>query len=270
MNVADLHLHTTASDGLMSPVEIVKRAAELGIKIISVTDHDTTEGTSAAQAAGEKFGIRVIPGVELSTELNKEEIHVLGYYIDHQSPMLQDKLSRLKKARECRIKEIIYKLQEENFAITWEEILAIAGTTGSIGRPHVARVMVAKGYAKTVKEVFTHWIGPGCPAFVERFKLSPAQAISAIHDAKGLAFLAHPGLLKSGLGVAQQLIPLGLDGIEAFHTEHNSSLTQRLLEFARQKSLFVSGGSDCHGYPDNTLMGRVKVDVKLLEPWLME
>ena len=267
MTLADLHLHSSFSDGLLTPTEMVKRAAGLNIKIVSLTDHDTTEGIDEAITAGRALSVQVVPGVEISTELEDEEIHVLGYNIDHQSPGLQQVLTDLKRAREGRIHAITQRLAGLGFEISWAEVNAAAGDTSSIGRPHVARVMVQKGYAGSVREVFEHWIGPGGPAFVKRYKLTPADAIAAIHAAGGLAFLAHPGLLAQDLTVASTLISAGLDGLEVFHTEHSPEQTDKYLKFVRNKNLYLSGGSDCHGDPVR-LMGRVKVKAQLLKPWL--
>lgn len=270
MVFADLHLHSTASDGNLSPREVVGLAKEKGIQVISLTDHDTTQGLAEAMAAGKELSVKVIPGIELSTETQGEEIHILGYYIDHGDPGLQGVLTQLKEARVGRIKEITRRLQDLGFALTWEEVREEARGASSIGRPHVAQVMVKKGYAKSIAEVFARWIGPGKPAFVTRYKLPTAQAVELLHSAGGLAFLAHPGLLTEGIEWAEKLLSLPLDGIEVYHSEHSQAQSQEFLAWARAKNLHISGGSDCHGRPHDIKMGLVKIDIALLQSWLKD
>lgn len=270
MYKADLHLHSTASDGLFSPRELVNKAAALELDLISLTDHDTTQGLEEAIASGKTRAVQVIPGIEFSCEFQGEEVHILGYQFEQSCPELQRILSELKQARQNRILEITKRLQELGFKISWREVRTAATGASSVGRPHVARVMVEKGYARSRAEVFRRWLEPGCPGFIKRYKLSPAQAIDAVHGAGGFAFLAHPGLLKEGKGVAASLLTLGLDGIEVFHTEHSQEQTKEFLRFARENNLFISGGSDCHGDPEESKMGKIIVDTKLLHPWIKD
>lgn len=269
MHYADLHLHSTASDGCLTPTELVAKAKELNIQVIALTDHDTTDGIKEALAAGRTYSVRVIPGIELSTELDDREIHILGYKINRNSPALQKMLNRLKQARIQRLQDITKLLRENGFDITWQEVLAVAGSTSSLGRPHVARVMVSKGYASSVKAVFAEWIGQGCPCYVKRFKLTPQDGIDIIHAAGGMAFLAHPGLLLQGLTVANSLLPYGLDGVEVFHSMHSDDQIQEILAFARSEELSISGGSDCHGIGE-LKMGTVKISTDIMAGWLKD
>jgi len=270
MAPADLHLHSTASDGLLPPRDVVRMAYENEIEIIALTDHDTTDGLEEACAAGREFSIRVIPGIELSTEMDGEEIHILGYYTNPASEKLQSVLQELREARLGRIKAIIQKLNQLGFDLTWEEVSDSAADASSIGRPHVARVMVQKRYAASVSEVFGKWIGLGCPAFVNRFKLTPKRAIEVIHSVGGIAFLAHPGLLKQGISVAKSLVPAGLDGVEVFHTDHSERDNRDFLQLAKSETLYISGGSDCHGIPGDIKIGRVTISTALIQPWLKD
>lgn len=267
---ADLHLHSSASDGLLSPTEIVKIALEQDIQIIALTDHDTTDGIEEAVVASQFCSVRVVPGIELSTELNDQEIHVLGYKISYTDVRLERTLTKLKQARIQRIKDITSRLNSIGFEISWQDVVAVAGDTSSIGRPHIARVMVEKAYASSVKEVFTQWIGPDCPAFVKRYKLTPVEAIELVKSVGGYAFLAHPGLLRQGTAMAKSLIAQGLDGIEVFHSEHSAEQTRKFLEFAQAENLFICGGSDCHGVAGEMKMGSVLVPAEFVEPWLKD
>jgi len=262
---ADLHIHSTASDGLLPPAEIVKRAKALSLDLVALTDHDTTDGIQEAYEAGRKYSVQVITGIELSSEDEDQEIHILGYMFERHYPGLQSLLRKLKSARMERIRAITELLGKMGFPISWEEVVSAAQDASSIGRPHIARVMVDKGYAASIGEVFSRWIGPDGPAFVGRYKITPDQAISMIHAAGGLAFLAHPGLLQGGLNVAGKLVSLGLDGVEAFHFDHDSNLTREVLNFAARNGLFVSGGSDCHGDP--LKMGQCSIELDYLS-WL--
>lgn len=269
MQYADLHLHSTASDGCLTPTELVAKARELDIQVIALTDHDTTEGIEEALTAGKKYSVQVIPGIELSTELEDREIHILGYKINRFSPALQAMLNRLQEARIQRLQDITKCLRDNGFDITWQEVLALAGSTSSLGRPHVARVMVSKGYASSVRAVFAEWIGQGCPCYVKRFKLTPKDGIDIIHAAGGMAFLAHPGLILQGLTVAESLLPHGLDGVEVYHSMHSDDQVKETLAFARSEELLVSGGSDCHGIGE-LKMGTVKVPIILMAGWLKD
>ncbi|HBI56851.1 MAG TPA: phosphatase [Firmicutes bacterium] len=269
MALADLHLHSTASDGLLSPAEIVAHAKVANLEVIALTDHDTTAGLNEALAAGEYHSLRVLPGIELSTDLAKEEIHILGYLLDYRNQELQELLGKIKGSRAERIKEMVSRLRNLGFDLTWQEVTAAAGKkASSLGRPHVARLMVEKGYASSIKEVFSRWIGSGCDAYVPRYKLHPAEAIEIIQQAGGLAFLAHPGLLGQE-SLIPQLAGWGLDGIEVYHPEHRSAQAKSFLKTAETLGLYVSGGSDCHGSPDGIKLGEAAISLQAI-PWIKD
>lgn len=251
MAVADLHIHSTASDGLLAPEAVVMAAKACGVLLIALTDHDTTAGLAAAQAAGGQAGVRVIAGLELSCDLDGAEVHILGYRIDRRSSELQTLLAQAKAARGERLQEMVRRLAAFGLELDWREIRGQTAAD-SLGRPHIARAMLAKGYVGSVKEAFSRWLGVGCPAFVPRFKLHPAEAIEIIHTAGGLAFLAHPGLLAD-VSLAPAVAKLGLDGIEIYHPQHRRQQVQHFLTLATELKLLVSGGSDFHGGPGERL-----------------
>lgn len=252
MALADLHLHSTASDGLLAPAEIVAKAKSVSLEVIALTDHDTTAGLEEALAAGEYHSLRVLPGIELSTDWANEEIHILGYLLDCRNQALQALLAEIMGSRAERIQEMVSRLRDLGFDLTWQEVTAAAGGASSLGRPHVARVMIEKGYASTIKEVFTRWIGIGGKAYVPRYKLHPAQAIKIIQRAGGLAFLAHPGLIRQK-NLLGQLAGFGLDGLEVYHPKHSPAQAKSFLKIAAAAGLYISGGSDFHGSPDERL-----------------
>jgi hypothetical protein len=257
MTLADLHLHSTASDGSLSPAALVAGAKKAGLEVIALTDHDTVAGLPEAKTAGKSHSIRVLPGLELSAEL-REEVHILGYLFDCRQEGLLSLLAGIREGRQERIKRIFRRLGDLGFALDWKEVTAMARPGGSLGRPHLARLMVAKGYAASISEVFARWIGPGGPAFVPREKLHPAQAIKAIQDAGGLAFVAHPGLLQ-GKDTLARVLALGADGLEIYHPKHSPEQVQFFRRTAEEKGLLLSGGSDFHGFPGEILgAGAVK------------
>ncbi|HOB34461.1 MAG: PHP domain-containing protein [Firmicutes bacterium] len=270
MTAADLHLHSSASDGEFSPRQVVQMAKAHGLDLVALTDHDTLAGVGEALVAGEEHSVTVIPGIELSTKLAGEEVHILGYYVRPGGTELDAMLANIQNARVERIQTIVKRLQELGFALSWPEVLAAAEGSSSIGRPHVAKVMVEKGYATSIKEVFSRWIGAGCPAYVPRYKLSPTQAINLIHLAGGLAFLAHPGLLHADMAVAENLVHHGLDGLEVFHSEHSPLQIRKYLAWAQAKGLYVTGGSDWHGHSGDLRLGQVRVPIDLVKPWIKD
>lgn len=265
----DLHLHSTASDGMLTPEQVVELAAARGIGIIALTDHDTTRGVKAAQARGERLGVRVLSGLEISTVLEEEEVHILGYRLDIDNRRLQKQLALLSSAREERIKKIINKLNQLGYPLHWDEV-SPETKTGNLGRPHVARAMVKRGYAASGEDAFHRFLSHGAPAFVPRYKIHPVNAVDLVHAAGGLAFLAHPGLLKQMEMMDKIIAAAGLDGLEAYHSQHPPALQQELLALANAQGLFVSGGSDCHGEPGNCLLGTVAVPWAQIAPWLKD
>lgn len=263
----DLHLHSTASDGLLSPAALVSKAKAARLDIIALTDHDTTAGLEEARAAGTSCGVRVIPGIEFSTELESAEVHILGYQVDYLHPGLHQLLQKIRLSRIQRIEKMISRLKALGLDLTWDEVASCVSSASSLGRPHVARVLVKKGYVASVKEAFDHWLDKGRQAYVPRFKLHPADAIAIIHEAGGLAFLAHPGLLAANSIIAQ-VAAMGLDGLEVFHPQHSPEQIQVFLQQAEALALHISAGSDFHGGPEEPELGEAAVDLSL--PWLMD
>jgi predicted metal-dependent phosphoesterase TrpH len=246
----DLHIHTTASDGTLTPEETVFHAAEKGLKAIAITDHDTVDGIAEALKAGNKTGVEVVPGVEISVD-HIGEIHILGYYIDYESPEFMEKMAMLQQYRNMRNLQMIEKLRRLGFNLTMEEVELEAGN-GLVGRPHFAAVMVNKGYVKNFNEAFERYIGAGRPAYVKKEKLTPREGIEMIAVAGGIPVLAHPKYVKlngyDGLeSLIKELKGYGLRGIEAIYTKHTAEETRRFCKMAKRTGLLITGGSDFHG-----------------------
>lgn len=250
MHGIDLHAHTTASDGDHSPTELVAHAADLGLAALAVTDHDTIDGISEAQQAGERYGVEVVAGVELSVETTVGQFHLLGYFIDPLGSTLAERLHQLRENRRRRNEHMIGKLQQLGLQITFDEVRSIAGGE-VVARPHFARLLVAKGYVKTTQEAFDRYLADGASGHVPKDKLNANEALGLVHAAGGLAILAHPNNLKrdpEGTEVEiVRLQELGLDGIEARYSRHTPEDTARYLALAERHRLLTTGGSDFHG-----------------------
>ena len=249
--LVDLHTHTTASDGKLTPSQLVRYAREKDLRAIAVTDHDTVEGTEEAVSAGKREGIEVVPGIEISVDYTPGSMHMLGYFITGGSHRLQEKLSLLQDSRADRNPKIIEKLNELGIAIDYDEVLKVSGG-GQVGRPHIAQVLMQRGYTKTIQEAFDKYLGKGAPAYFDKFRLEAHDAISMIMDAGGIPVLAHPFTLycKSSNDLEQlitQLVDHGLQGIEVFYPEHNKQQTAEYHLLAKRHNLLVTGGSDFHG-----------------------
>lgn len=270
----DLHTHTTHSDGSASPKELITRASSKGARSIAITDHDTVDGFADARAAADGFGIEFIPGIEISADFSPGTMHILGYLIDGESLALKEQLAMLKNAREKRNPEIAHRLERLGFDISYEEVARLAGNN-VVGRPHFASVLVKKGYVRNIQEAFDTLLKKGAPAYVEKARLSPRDAIEVIHGAGGVAVLAHPYQLKlSSYEAADELVAelaaLGLDGIEAIYSRHSADQRSRYSEIALRHELLITGGSDYHGSykPDIDLvtgLGDLEVPYGLLE-----
>ncbi|RJX24671.1 MAG: PHP domain-containing protein [Dethiobacter sp.] len=261
----DLHIHTTFSDGLLNPCQVVAEANKKGMAAIGITDHDTMRGVACAETAGKKYGLEIIPGVELSTSYEDKEPHLLGYYCDPENPQLHKILKDVSTSRHERMVKMVDKLKNLGIDIQIEEVLEKA-RGDMLGRPHLALVICQKGYCRTPAEVFAKYIGNNCPAYVERYRLSLQEALNLVRGAGGIPVLAHPGLYK-----ADELIPsmvrMGLLGIEAFHPEHRIIDRCRYLKMAGKYNLLITGGSDYHGKDmgSSGFIGTVRLDYKYLD-----
>ncbi|HEV8338409.1 MAG TPA: hypothetical protein VGR25_01970 [bacterium] len=241
----DLHTHTTASDGLLTPELLVALARTAGVGVLAVADHDSTDAVDRALAAGAAAGIEVFPAVELNTDVPGTEVHVLGYLLDHHVSWLQDLLSRLREGRVHRAERMVEKLSALGAPIAMERVLAFAGG-GSVGRPHVARALVEAGWVRETAEAFNRFIGRNGPAYVERLKVTPGEAVQIIRRAGGVPVLAHPGWLGDDAAV-ESLLGDGLEGVEAYHPDHSPEMVERYVGVARRHGLLVTGGTDFHG-----------------------
>jgi predicted metal-dependent phosphoesterase TrpH len=246
----DLHSHSNASDGSDSPAELMAMAARAGLAAVALTDHDTVEGLAEAQAAADNLGVRLIPGCELSCEVEGANMHLLVYFLADGPGPLQDRLSGLQAARSDRNRRIVTVLNEHGLDVTLEEILEEAGP-GSVGRPHVAGVMVRKGYVESVQEAFDVWLGAGKPAYLDRERLVPAEAIALAHASGAVAVIAHPTSLGfEGPEMERFIAGLaadGLDGMECDYGRYSPDLRASLRSMADRHGLAVTGGSDYHG-----------------------
>lgn len=266
---ADLHIHTTASDGRYTPTEILRQAREAGLRYIAITDHDTVDGLLLLEQQGSlatEDGLTLICGIEFSTDLPDHEVHILGYHIDIHQPELREQLTLLTQSRRTRTRRIVEKLVALGFNITYQEVLDIAGAATSIGRAQISKTLVAKGYFSTVGDVFEKLLAKGGPAYVPHDKLSPAGVIALIRKAGGIAVLAHPGLVGDDQ-VVLEVIQTGIDGLEVYHPRHDAKQTEQYLELARRHRLLVTGGSDFHGIPRRfpETLGVVTVPASLAE-----
>jgi len=246
----DLHTHTTASDGRCAPAELVERAAAAGVKVLAVTDHDTVAACQSVGAACATSGIEFVPGIEVTAVRDGVDVHTLGYFFDVASPSLSRFLAEERGQRMERVRQIVSRLETLGMPLDADTILQPArdDPARSAGRPWVARALVAAGYVATTGDAFRRFLGRGMPAFVARLGAPPAQVITRIHEAGGIASLAHPGLLGRDEWLPD-LVESGLDAIEAYHTDHDHQTTERYLEFAERYGVGVSGGSDYHGDP---------------------
>ncbi len=247
---ADLHLHTTASDGRLEPNEIVGLAAKVGLEVIAITDHDTVGGVAPALAAAQALpSLTVIPGVEINTDVPRGEVHVLGYFIDFTDRKLADNLLRLRDARQGRAQKMITKLSSLGVDIEWRRVEELA-QGGSVCRPHVALALLEKGYVGSEKEAFDRYIGHDGPAYVDRMKLLPVEAVKLIIDAQGLPVLAHPADIDGLDELVPKLKAAGLVGIEVYYRDYGSDVIARLLRIAEQYELVTTGGTDYHAFGD--------------------
>lgn len=273
MNEVDLHTHTTASDGVLSPAQLVARAAHLALKVLAITDHDTTDGVTEAAEAAREAGIELIPGVEINTDIPGNEVHVLGYYVDVARQTFVEELARLREGRLGRARRMVEVLGKMGVPISMQRVLQLAGE-GSVGRPHVAQALIEAGYVMSFNEAFDRYIGRNGPAYVPRMKFSPAEACALIRSAGGVPVLAHPvyfgpgGVIKAPFDLDMMLPDLlaaGLLGIEVYYPGYDATTTEYLMNIARRHGLLLSGGSDFHGIQvEHADLGGVYVPMKVV------
>jgi len=273
-DLIDLHTHSTFSDGSNTPQQLIELACEYRASAIALTDHDTIDGLRQAQIAADRAGIELVNGIEISAEYSPGTMHILGYFVNPASERLVAQLERLKTARERRNPRIAEKLSQLGIDISYDEVERVAGSD-VVGRPHFARLMLEKRYVSSIQEAFDRYLAKGAPAYVEKERLEPPAAIQMIHDAGGVAVLAHPYQLKCGEtsrfeAVLETLVEAGLDGIEAIYSRHTPAQRNSYGEIAKARGLLVTGGSDYHGTykPDlNIVVGKgdLQVPSSLLE-----
>jgi predicted metal-dependent phosphoesterase TrpH len=267
---ADLHLHTTASDGRFSPEEMVRLAAQDGVEVIAITDHDTVDGIEPALAAARSFpSLTVIPGVEINTDVPHGEVHVLGFFIDYTQTEFQQRLASLRQSRRVRARRMLDKLSKLGMPLEWQRIMELAAG-GTIGRPHIALALQERSYVSTVRQAFDLYIGREGPAYVEREKIKPVEAVEIVVKAGGLPALAHPANIENLDGFLDQLQAAGLVAIEAYYNNYSREVTQQLVALARKRELIPCGGSDFHGLDSQseTPVGGVPLPRKYVEQLL--
>ena len=241
----DLHCHTTASDGTFTPGELVEEARRRGLAAIAVTDHDSVAGIDEATARGAQIDVEVVPGLELSTDVDNGEVHILGYFINPKDRELLALLESQRESREERVRKMLDRLSDLGVQLSMDEVRR-ASDGGALGRPHVAQALIRAGQVGSWDEAFSRYIGRHAPAYVRRSKLSPHDAVRAILAAGGVPVLAHPGLSGHD-DMIPSLTEAGLAGIEAVYPDHSEEQRMRYARLARQYGLIVTAGSDCHG-----------------------
>ncbi|HWB52809.1 MAG TPA: PHP domain-containing protein [Tepidisphaeraceae bacterium] len=251
-NFVDLHCHSTASDGTLTPTQVVQLAKDSGLSAMSLTDHDTVAGNMEAQAAAKKLGIDFVTGIEISAEFpHPGTLHMLGYRVDPNNPALKNLTEQLLAGRDNRNPQIVAKLNEMNVAVTMEEWQAEA-KGAVLGRPQLAAILLRKGYVSSIKQAFDKYIGQGAPAYFDKERLTPRQAIERIRESGGLPILAHPVQLRleNDAQIERQvkdLLDFGLAGIEVIHSDHDAATIEKLIRLADKYKLLKTGGSDFHG-----------------------
>lgn len=267
MSNIDLHIHSTASDGKLNPADIVRKSAERGLTIIALADHDSVDGIAPALTAAKAFPqLKVIPGVEISTDVPKGEVHVLGYFVDYTDHKLKATLERMRHSRRERAYGMVTKLGKLGIHIEWQRVQEIAGS-GSIGRPHIAQAMLEKGHVTSVKEAFTKYISRDGPAYVEREKMTPQEAVELLLRANGLPVLAHPLTINDPETMVIKLKAADLVGIEAYYNGYTAGEISKLVSLANRYGLITTGGSDYHGLDNSTetMIGGVDVPIESAE-----
>ena len=267
---ADFHCHSTASDGRLSPTQLVDLAAKSGVRILALTDHDSTEGIAEALAAASKYaGFTLVPGVELSTDIEGDEVHVVGFLQDVSSPELQAALKRFRDGRFERGRKMTERLAELGMPVDWKRVQEIAGD-GAVGRPHVAQAMVEAGHVKSLQEAFDLYIGRMGPAYVERIKMTPAEAVATLRRFGAPPVLAHPRDIKALDAVLSELAPAGLAAMEVYYKDYDEETIARLAAVCQKFGLLPLGGSDYHALkgPGEKLPGDIPLPDHVIREFL--
>jgi predicted metal-dependent phosphoesterase TrpH len=260
----DLHIHTSSSDGLLTPKEAVEIAKECRLCAISITDHDAIDGFVKAKGKADELGIELTSGVELSVTHKGEDFHLLGYLIDYENPEFLKKINGFREERSIRGDKMVEKLNALGIDLRLDTVKAIAGN-GSVGRPHLADALVKEEFVHTYDEAFARYLGYHAPAYVPKRYLTPKEGIDLIHLVRGVAVFAHPGTSRSQQAI-YDFLEMGLDGIEAYHSQHDRNMTTHFINLAKKLGLIYTGGSDCHGRrKGKVLIGTVKVPYRCLE-----
>jgi len=263
--LVDLHVHTTYSDGLMSPGEAVVAARDLGLRAVAITDHDSVSGIDEALERGKPLEVEVVPGVEMSTIVSGEDVHILGYLLDWRAADVQARFRELRRKRDERAQRMVEKLVALDVGVTIERVRELAGS-GAVGRPHLAQAILETGAVRSINEAFDRYVGYDKPAYVPKSKLSPAQAVEFIHRHGGVAVIAHPATYGND-AVVYAAIVAGADGIEVWHSDHDKRAVAHYREVAQKNGLLATGGSDCHGGRKNNMvyLGQIEVPYQCLE-----
>lgn len=262
---ADLHVHTNRSDGIYSLSEIIPKAEKAGLSAIAITDHDSVAALSDIPICQPKTDIEIVPGIEISVYEDGGELHMLGYFIDYQNDDLKSMIAQVQNVRKQRVFDVCTKLKKINMNISPEEVFKVAGNTSSLGRPHIAKVMLAKKYVSNLKEAFIKYLSFGNPGFVAKHKVSAAQSIDIIKSAGGVAILAHP-FLNRQIKIIEPLIKKGISGIEVYYSMHTKEQVKTLQKIANKYGLIETGGSDYHGESHNSIcLGDGYTDVKTVD-----
>jgi predicted metal-dependent phosphoesterase TrpH len=264
MKYADLHLHTVFSDGTYTPKQLIADSIRCGLSAISIVDHDTVEAIAPAMELAEGEGIEIIPGIELTAEYERLEIHILGYLLDYKNEELRERLLSLRKTRVERVYKILEKLKEAGVSLDAEKVFNLS-KQGSVGRLHIARAMARAGVVGSVFEAFQKYIGDKGPAYVLGFKITPQEAVSLIKKAGGIPVLAHPYSLKNDELIAT-FVEYGIMGLEVYYPEHSQAMINFYRDLAKRYNLLITGGSDCHGEAKPEIkIGSLKIPYELVE-----
>lgn len=260
----DLHIHTTFSDGLLTPEQVVIKAKENGLDVVAIVDHDAVGGVEPAIRAGKKHNVEVVPAVELSCMVGENDIHIIGYYINYKHKKLVDRLKCIQNKRLERAKTIVERLAEQGAEVEIERVLELAGN-GAVGRPHIAQALLEEGHINCYDEAFWKYIGYHCPAYVPKEKLFPQQVIELINNFHGIAVLAHP-MSYNNRSTINYLIDQGIRGLEVWRPEYSENEIKYLMNLVQSHNLLATGGTDCHGgRKGKILIGEVKVPYQYVQ-----